>query len=295
MKLLDQALVMVDDPKGLALLAKQNDADLDYEFFMLLSSLVEQGGAASDEQAKKLLDLRQKLLGLTTFGKRVAKQEAAVRSLEQIKSPAELVDRVVAAEPEEVDAIAVAARPLLDYSFFQTLSERLEASRGPERDRLTQLRDRLLALTQQLDEAAQASVREASEVLREIMNSPNPRSAVREHIEEIDDVFMAVLQLNLQEAEKQKAKEALARLQMIWDEILTMAEEGMPQEVQLINDLLRAPYPDGTRALLKERQAELTPEVMQLMDRLAQELAQREDGDAAKRLRDIKAQAMLLV
>jgi hypothetical protein len=91
---------------------------------------------------------------------------------------------------------------------------------------------------------------------------------------------------------------------MIYDEIMAMVEEGLPPEVQLINELLRAPFPEGVRDLLKEHQAELTPEFLEMMDRLAEEMGERETrtpaeaqelAETAKRLRDIKAQAMLLV
>jgi hypothetical protein len=110
----------------------------------------------------------------------------------------------------------------------------------------------------------------------------------------------------MQNAERQGRKDLLQRLMMIYDEIMAVLEEGMPPEVRLVNDLLRAPYPDGTRALLRERQAEVTPELLDLMDRLAEEAATRPESGAegkdgpqgaevAKRLRDIKAQAMLLV
>jgi hypothetical protein len=129
---------------------------------------------------------------------------------------------------------------------------------------------------------------------------------VRDHIAELDETFMALLSLNMQNAERQGRKDVFQRLMMIYDEIMAVLEEGMPPEVQLVNELLRAPYPDGTRALLRERQAEVTPEVLDLMDRLAEEAAARSEQGAggregpegvevAKRLRDIKAQAMLLV
>jgi len=135
-------------------------------------------------------------------------------------------------------------------------------------------------------------------LLQELLSSPEPRSAVREHAEEIDDVFLAVLSANMQEAEKRGAKAAVERMAMIYDEIMALMEESMPPEVQLINDLLRAPYPEGTRAFLQEHRAEITPEVIELMGHLADDMAQREgpeSGQTAKRLRDIRAQATLLV
>ena len=104
--------------------------------------------------------------------------------------------------------------------------------------------------------------------------------------------------MNMQEAERKGAQAALQRMTVVYEEIMDMVEEGLPPEVQLLNDLLRAPYPDGTRELLMERRADVTPEVIALMDQLAEDMAQRQDAEGlqtAKRLRDIKAQATLLV
>jgi hypothetical protein len=90
---------------------------------------------------------------------------------------------------------------------------------------------------------------------------------------------------------------------MVFDEINAVAEEGLPPEMRLINDLLGASYPEETRALLHERQADITPEFLALLDELAKSLAAREDQDedemqealeTAKRLRDIRGQATLL-
>jgi len=299
MKLLDQLMVMADDPKGLQMMVKGQDAMLDYEFFMILSNILEQTQAAGDEAAvKKLETLRANLMQLTTWGKRIARQEAAVRSLEEVKTPEDLLEKVVSAEFDEAEAMTVAARPLMDYAFFQKLTERIDAARGPEQDRLRQLRERLLAITDKVDASARAELDAATALLKEILGSPSPRSAVRERYQEIDDVFMSVLSYNMQAAERQGAKEALARLAMVYDEMMQMVQEGMPPEIQLINELLAALYPDGARELLKENRDALTPEVLGLIDELIQDMSQREDAEAAqtaKRLRDIKSQAMLLV
>jgi hypothetical protein len=191
--------------------------------------------------------------------------------------------------------MAIAARPLMDYTFFEKLTARIDSSQGAEKDRLVGLRDRLLEITQRLDEAARATYEEASGLLSEMLKAPDPRAAVREHLDEIDDVFMSVLSMNLQEAQRRGARDAFQRLQLIWQEIMGVIEEGMPPELRFINELLRAPYPDRTRAMLKERQALVTPELLQLMDQLADDLTERNDSEAAKRLRDIKTQATLLV
>jgi hypothetical protein len=307
LKLIDQLIVMADDPKGLEMMIKGQDAQFDYEFFALLTGTMRQAEETGDEKsAERLGMLYDQMLQLTTYGKRVARQQEAVDSLRDISTPEQLVDKIVASEPDEVNAIALSARQLLDYAFFQTLTARIEASQGAERDRLNKVRDHLLDLTQKLDAAAQAKMKESSELLQELMTSPSPRSAVRDHIDALDDTFMALLSYNMQTAEKQGRKDVVQRLAMIYDEIMAVLEEGLPPEVQLVNALMRAPYPDGTRALLREHQAEVTPEVVKLMEDLAAQAeeaaASAEDEaeatqrrDAAKRLRDIKTQASLLV
>jgi hypothetical protein len=304
-KLVEQLAVMADDPKGLAMMIKGQDAQFDYEFFAILSDTLNRAQAVGDEKATKQLTLlRNKLMEVTAFGKKAAKQQAALASLKDLKSPEEFLEKVVAADSDVVDAFAVAARPLMDYAFFEKLTARIEASSGAERDRLTKLRQHLGDLTQKMDEATKATLEDASSLLQELMSSESPRSAVREHAAELGDAFMAVLSSNLQEAQRRGRKAAFERLAMIYDEIMAMVEEGMPPEVQLVNELLRAPYPEGARDLLKEHQAELTPEFLAMMDRLADEMGQRQSDSAeeaqeltetAKRLRDLKAQAMLLV
>lgn len=299
MKMVEQFMVMADDPKGLQMMAKGQDAQLDYEFFGILAGMLQQAQGMGDEKSAARLELLQKnLMPITTFGKRMVKQQAAVESLKEIKDADEFLEKMVASDPDEVTAIAVSARPMLDYKFFESLTARIDASQGAERDRLGKLRDQLLELTQKLDEAARAGIDEAMGLLRQIVSSPSPRSAVHEHADEIDDLFMSVLSMNIQEAERQGDKDLLATFEMIYDEVMALVEAGLPPEMQLINELLRTSYPDGTRALLSEHRAEVTPELLELVGQMADEMVQREDPEAAetaKRLRDIRSQAMLMV
>jgi len=301
MKMVEQFSIMADDPKGLAMLVKGQDNQIDFEFFSILDNMLDQAEAMGDEKsAGRMQLLREKLMTLTTFGKRVARQQTAVESLKDLKSPEEFLDKVIAADPDEVTAIAVAARPLMDYQFFQGLTGRIDTSRGAEKDRLVKLRDQLVDVTQKLDESARAGISEAVKLLEEILNSPSPRTAVHEHADQISDIFMSVLAANMERAEREKNTALLQRFQMVYDEVLSLVEEGLPPEVQLINELLRAPYPDGTRELLNQYREEVTPEVLDLMERMAADMAERkeEDGgfaETAKRLRDIRTQAMLMV
>jgi len=298
-KMVEQLMVFADDPKGLQMMIKGKDAEFDSEFFAILSSMLEQASASGDEKGQGRLEmLRENLLPVTTWGKRAQKQRAAIESLKDVKDPQELLDKVVSGDDDEVAAIALAARPALDYKFFESLTARVDAAQGAEKERLARVRERLLDLTQQLDAAAREGIEDSVNLLQEIINSPSPRSAVREHLEEIDDVFMNVLSRNMEAASHKGDKALMSRLGMVYEEIMGLMQASAPPEVQFINELVMAPYPDGTRQILSENREAVTPELLDLIGQMADEMAQGEEegtAEMAKRLRDIRSQAMLMI
>lgn len=298
-KLVEQFAVMADDPKGLRMLLKGNESQVDGEFYSILSSMLEHARTIGDQKmVERLQLLEQNLLPLTPFGQRLAKQREAVASLEKLDSPEAFFERVVKADLDEAEAIAAVARPLMDYSFFEQLTGRIDAAQGPERDRLLALREKLLQVTDRVDQATQAVVRDKLALLGELINDPSPRSAVRAYAEEIDDLFLAILRPSIQKAKDEGDQELASVLEMIRDEALQIIHESLPPEIQFINELITQPYPAGTRQMLREHRDEVTPEVLDIMARMAEDLGQAGDpasAELAKRIRDIRAQALLLV
>lgn len=298
-KLLEQLVVFADDPKGLQMMIKGNDPQIDGEFFSILSAMLEQARALNDEKgAGRLEMLRENLLPVTTWGRKAQKQRAAIESLQDVETAEEFLDKVVAADEDVLGAIALAARPSLDYAFFQGLTERVDSATGDEKTRLARVRDTLLGLTQQMDDAAREELESRVKLLHEMVNSQNPRSAVHEHMDELDDMFMSILTRNLEAAEKKGDTALLQRLGMIYDEIMQMVQDSAPPEVRFINDLLMEPYPDGTRSFLQTHREAVSPEFVDLLQQMADDMASQEGEEAAemvKRLRDIRSQAMLMI
>lgn len=298
-KLVEQFAVMADDPKGLQMLLKGNESQVDGEFYSILRNMMEHARMTGDQKmVERLQLLEQNLLPLTPFGQRLAKQREAVASLEKLDSPEAFFERVVKADLDEAEAIATVARSLMDYSFFEQLTGRIDAAQGPERDRLLALREKLLEVTDRIDQATEAVVRDKLDLLGELINDPSPRSAVRAYAEEIDDLFLAILRTSIQKAKDQGNQDLLSVLEMVLDEALQTIHESLPPEVQFINELMAQPYPEGTRQMLREHRDEVTPEVLDMMARMAEDFGQAGDpasAELAKRIRDIRAQAMLLV
>lgn len=299
-QLVEQAIMALMDPEGLRQLVRARDADMDDEFFSLLSMLIDSTGSSGDaESVRELMELRERLIELTTWGKGVQRQRAAVAQLRPDTTPAELVNLVVAADEERVvDALVMAGRPLVNYAFFQELTGRVEAAeqRGDAATaaRLTGLREHILQFSQRLDEAQRAAVQEYTTVLGEILAANDIQQAIAERAAYIDQNFLSVLSANLQEAEKRGAGAAMQRLQEVWDVAVDMINQGSPPEVRLINELLLAEYPGETRKLLAENRALVTAEFIEALSELAERLEAEGEAEMATRLRQIRSQAQLM-
>ncbi len=299
-QLVEQAIMALMDPEGLRQLVRARDADMDDEFFSLLSMLIDSTGSSGDaESVRELMELRERLIELTTWGKGVQRQRAAVAQLRPDTTPAELVNLVVAADEERVvDALVMAGRPLVNYAFFQELTGRVEAAeqRGDAATaaRLTGLREHILQFSQRLDEAQRAAVQEYTTVLGEILAANDIQQAIAERAAYIDQNFLSVLSANLQEAEKRGAGAAMQRLQEVWDVAVDMINQGSPPEVRLINELLLAEYPGETRKLLAENRALVTAEFIEALSELAERLEAEDEAEMATRLRQIRSQAQLM-
>lgn len=299
-QLVEQAAMALQDPEGLRLLARERDAEMDDEFFSLLSMLTESSANSGDiAGARQLVELREQLITLTTWGQGVQQQRAAVAQLRADTTPAQLVDLVIAAENDRVvDALVLAGRPLVTYAFFQELTGRADAAqqRGDAATaaRLAALREHILQFSERLDEAQRAAMQQYSAVLGEILAANDIQQAMAERAAYIDQNFLAVLSANLQEAEKRGATAALLRLQEVWDAAVGAINQASPPEVRLVNELLLAEYPGETRKLLAESRALVTADFIEALSELADRMEAEGEPEMGARLRQIRSQAQLM-
>lgn len=288
------------DEATLLALVKQNDAQLDFGFFDMLTASAEATAAAGDVAgAQLMLELRRKLMEHTSLGKQSQAQaqllEATARDLEELGddlTQAKFLDLVIAARSDDkVAALIALARPLADYAFFQKLSERIDAKTGAEHDRLYQLRETVLRTTQEIDAAAQSRVQQTAAIIRQLVSAPDPRPIIEQILPMIDESFMAVLSANIEHAQKNQRPDIAERLQQLADLIVTMLNESAPAELRFVNDLLSAASDDEARALLRNRAPEVTPEVLEAMDAVIEEMRRNGQAGPAEKLEQLKGLA----
>jgi hypothetical protein len=285
-------------------IAQENDSQIDYEFFQLLTlniELAQSGG--EDEIAQELLELRAQLLEWTTQGQTVAAREEAIRSLGGQVSREELLDKVVqaalAGQGAKVEAMVSVARPAIDYVFYQQLSARIEAAEkaadAEQAETLKALRETILDLTAQIDSAVEQLTAQAMRNLQQVLDSDDPEEALRADPAQIDDFFLSVLASRMQAAEQADQPEEAEKLSQINDVILKLIQESQPPEIQFVNRLLGADYPDATAALLEENRGLVSADLLEIMERLGQELTRNGQETLAQKLAQIQNQATAML
>lgn len=281
-------------------LALENDAQIDMEFLELLDTNLDLAEAAGQEDAlRELLSLQEQLLQWTTQGKELALREEAVRSLGPEITREGLLDKVVqaalAGEQAKVETMVAVARPVIDYVFYQGLSERIEMAERAgdleESRKLKALRESILSLTEEIDAEVREATAEANQFLEEVLASDDPQATLRANADRVDDLFLGVLQLALDEAERSGATELAERLQRLKDAVLALLQEGQPPLIRLINRLMAAQYPEATQALLEEHRQEVDERLLEVMDAIGKDLATQGRPDIAQRLAEIRDQA----
>lgn len=283
-------------------LLEENQDLLDLTFLELITAAAQAATQAGDQRRSlRLLNIRQHLMDTTEAGQTLqAQQDALDAASQQLKSLGDgltrerFVDLIVASadDPLMVDAYATLGRQLLDYTTFQNLTSRIEsAASQDEKNQLSQVRDRLLEISAEYEKQARAVIQRAADTLQMLLTAPDVSNAIRQNLDRIDDTFLQVLQVNLEEARRSGNVQVSTRLKEIRDEVLNLIQAAAPPEIQFINDLLSVESEDESLQLLRDRQSEISQNLVEVMSELADQLRMGGNEPAAQRLDLLRAEA----
>ena len=273
---------MADDR---ATIIKQEEALIDETFFSMISRIIQSSLAQGDEQsARTIAMLQQELVTQTETGKNLLAnaQEAqeAQRQLQEASKAGltreKLLDLMIASPTDTRLATYVSlTRGGLDYQFFQILSERVDRAEGNEKQKLLDLRAKLLELTSEIDKQLQEEAKASRQLLDQVLAAEDVEAAVREVLPAINEYFLEALKTE-QENARQKAD--LARLGKL-GKVAKVIEEASapPPEVELIEKLMEAADEPGRQKLLQENAALVTDEFVQALN----SLVAQGDGDGS--------------
>jgi len=232
-------------------LIKQNDVKIDEELFVLLSRLAEASAAGGDQQgAQVLVGVQRALLEHSTYGQKLAKEaqetQAAIQSLQELSQKGgitreALLDLLIKSADSDIrlTTLVTLVRDGLDYTFFTQLTERIEQATLEERPKLTGLRDKLLKLIDEVDQARKAQAEAAQALLDELLKADNIEEATQQALPRIDQTFVDVLNRAVDQAQKANDEEKLQKLATII--AILQATSQSSRYIELIEQLLQAP------------------------------------------------------
>ncbi|HOZ37705.1 MAG TPA: CpXC domain-containing protein [Anaerolineaceae bacterium] len=288
--------------EGLPEMIRQNDEKIDEEVFMLLNRLGQASASAGDRQSLVALDALQKaLIEHSTLGKNAALEAAetqeAMKELQDLSKTGitreNLLDLLINSANSDIrlTTISSMARGGLDYTFFQLLSDKIEASAGEEKVQLESLRERLLTITQAIDEAMKAQLEEARQLVNELLAAEDVEKATQEALPRFSQAVAEVINQEAQAAQAAKDEAKLRKLSQIINVIQTA--DSSNAHLGLIDALLQEESPENRAQMLEESGELINDEFMQLLGGLIGQMEQQGDQpETLERVRELNREIL---
>jgi hypothetical protein len=277
--MLIQRLVQASGPDVRSEIIKQNENLIDEQFFALFSRLMPRTTSPEGERAvRQLAEVQKQLLEETEFGRglkeSVGELEAASKALQeagQRLTREKLLDLVIEAPNDaRIRAYVSLARTGMDYTFFQNLSEKLEAAKGDEKKKLEELREKLLDYVNEVDRQMEEHFKESQAFIEKLLEQEDVAKATRENIQGFTQESVDLVSQMMRQASEKNDYVRMGKLQKMI-EVLQEAS-APPPEVAFIEQLLEAPDEAAVENLLAKNEDMVNEEMMNVLSGLMAQL-----------------------
>ncbi|HIE38493.1 MAG TPA: hypothetical protein EYH30_04860 [Anaerolineales bacterium] len=276
----------------------ENEPLLDDEFFHILyANLAQAEAMGRQDLVQRMLEVRTLLFEQTVLGRRLAARAEALQALQTQPTREKLVDLLLGSDdPETRSALITFGQPLVDYLFFQTITQRIEATEDEtERKRLEDLRQEVLSIREEMKEQARQVVDARLALVQDLVTTEKPELLARRRLPELDELFFSVLAAEIEQARQDEEFEAAARLHEIWQLTMGLIQEQIPPEMILLTRLLEAEDIEEIRQLLEANHQLVTEPFVEILKQVEQELKERGESGPAKRATAALAMAQTMV
>ena len=282
-------------------LIKERAREIDETFFGILRAQIEATSQMDDSNlVNELLNLQAKLMTGTEVGRKLEKQQIAIHALsrdakrENGLTPKLLAKHIIDNEADEslVNTIALTGRGAMNYEFFTLLTAEVEkrekAGDQAGAQRLSRVRDQLLDLQKEMQEATQQVLKEAQATLEEIMSADDTEKSVTANMGRIDDAFMHVLEARQVHAEQSGRRDEQEKLRRIQEIIITRIQGETPPEVRLLTQLVSAQSKEEREQLMAGAPELISDELVKVVDMLLEQAENTGQSDLAGKLEEIR-------
>lgn len=299
--LLLQQLVNLS-PESLPEQIAQYDEKIDEELFVLLSRLAQASAAAGDQESVHALsNLQQALLQHSTIGKAAALEasetQAAMKELQELSKTGitreNLLELLIKNAESEIrlTTIASMARGGLDYTFFQTLTDKIDNANGEEKTKLTTLREKLLTVVEAVDNAIQEQIKESKNLLQEILTAEDIEKATEEALPKINQAFTEVINTEAAKAQEANDTEKLTKLATIVSVLRSASSSGAV--LQVIEEMLQLDSSEDRQKVLEAASDAINDEFSQTLSSLINQVeSQGEQAELLEKLKVINREVL---
>lgn len=280
--------------EALAGLVDSERDKLDYEFFATLNAFVDASAqAAGDESATLLATLRDRLLELTGMGDEMT-ELGALGGLEISDDEIhldEVVTQLVDAPEDQLEVLIGELRPVIEYSFFEQLTQRIDAAEQhgdtQQAAALTARRKLIRETVERMDQQAQELFEKSATILNDVLQAEDSEQALRAHSEAIDEAFLLVLDTHIAAAHRAGRSDMIEVLEKVRKQAMIIVQEDLSPEDRFINELLQAETPQAATRLLRQSAAMINPAFVKRLNELAVESETAGRKPLAERLRQL--------
>jgi len=288
---------LISSPKtDLPNLIKQEESLIDISFFSILSRLIQSAVSQQDEKtSQELLELQKILFEQNNVGKQLSIQakdtEDAIKALQEASKDGltreKLLDLIINSSNEtKISTLVGLARSGMDYSFFQLLSNKIDSAIKEEKQKLLDLREKLLKLTEEIDKKVQEQYEETKKLIKTIISNTDIEESAEKNLSRVDDLFVQVLENELALARKNANLDRISKLERIMI-IIEKASEP-PAEVKLIQEFLSTKNDQDLTQKINENLEKITPELVDLLNNvLAQTEGKNQDPQIIDKLKEV--------
>lgn len=301
-KLLLLQQLVNSSPESLPEQIVQNDEKIDEELFVLLSRLAQASAAAGDQESvRELSRLQEALLQHSTIGKAAALEasetRAAISELQELSKTGitreNLLDLLIKNAESEIrlTTIASMARGGLDYTFFQTLTDRVDQVSGEEKTRLENLREKLLTIVETIDQAVKVQIEESQKLLQELLASTDIEKATEDALPKLNQAFTEVLNTEVTNAQEANDTEKLKKLVSVVSVLRAASTSGVV--LQVIEQMLQLDSPDERQKVLEAAGDAINDDFSQTLSSLISQVeSQGDQPELLERLKEINREVL---
>lgn len=302
---LAESFVQATSEDVLETLVRQNDAQIDTQFFQIMTLMAQQAlQQGRPDVAQQIINIQGRVVELSTAGQQLIAQNAlqeqivqevaaAIQAMGPGAQRSDFLNLALsyANDPDRLQALVGLVRPAFDYQFLQELTSVIGQAPAEERSTLEAMRDQIVQYTAAIDQQTQMALQQSAQLLQALLEEPNPAEIIRQNADMIDDTFMAVLTANIQEAERQHDLNMSSRLKALYNEVVSVLRENMQPELRFLNDVLGASSDDAAKALIAENAQTYGESLLDMIDAVEEVMAQRGNEQVLARLATIREEA----